>query len=108
MWRYVLPIVLLATPAMAAKSSVLCKAKDTGTIYTVVVIGDGNILFQVDAGEYLEGKGAMMDANLAGFAVNGTNGNVYMVLDRRDDNGLVKFEYNDGTQHQHPIHCVYK
>lgn len=108
MWRYVLPIIFLATPALAAKSSVLCRTKDGNTLYSVIVIGEGKILFQVDAGEYLEGQGGMVDKSMAGFVVNGSNGSIYMVLDSRDSNGLVRFEYNDGRQYQHPIHCVYK
>lgn len=108
MKRIILAVMLVSTPAMAAKPSILCKAKDNDTMFSVVVVDAGKILFQMDAGEYLEGVGTMVDKDRAAFVVHADNGNVYMVLDGRDNNGLVKLEYNDGRMRQHPIHCVYK
>lgn len=108
MKRIILAAMLMSTPAMAAKPSLLCRGKDNGAMFSVVVVSTGRILFQVDAGEYLEGEGSMVDNQMAGFVVHGNNGSIFMVFDSKDNNGLVKFEYNDGRVYQQPIHCVIK
>jgi hypothetical protein len=108
MKRLVIAAMMIATPALAAKPSLLCKAKDVGTMFTVIATGKGTILFQIDAGEYLDGQGTVLDNGMVAIIVNGGNGDVYMVVDPKKDDGLVKLQYNDGRVYQHPIHCVYR
>lgn len=108
MKRLVIAAMMMATPALAAKPSLLCRAKDVGTMFSVIATGKGTVLFQMDGGEYLDGRGTIMDDGMLGVIVNANNGDIYMVVDPKKDDGLIKLQYNDGRIYQHPIQCVYK
>jgi len=108
MKRIVIAAMMMATPALAAKPSMLCRAKDNGEMYSIIAVDQGKVLFQMGAGEYLEGEGTMLDKNLIAMTVNAENGKAYMVVDGRTSDGLIKLEYNDGRINQHPIHCIFK
>lgn len=108
MKRLVIAAMMMATPALAAKPSLLCKATDTGKMFSIIATGKGTILFQMVGQEYLDGQGTVLDDGMLAVVVNGSNGDIYMVFDPKRDDGLIKFQYHDGRAYQHPIHCVYK
>jgi hypothetical protein len=99
--------LLMPTVAWAAKPSMLCKNLTSGALYTVVVVGtQGEILFQIDAGQYMDGTGTKLENKFMGFYVKTDQGAIYMVVDPVVSDGRVKFENNDGSVWESQIHCI--
>lgn len=99
-------ILLSATVSYAKAPAMLCKINDNSKYIEVVALEGGRVLVQLDAGGYLDGNGSAKDS-VYGVYVEAENGSMYLAVDVKSDNGIVRFKYKDGTSYTSTVHCIY-